>query len=267
MVLSRGPGIPAGALAALFLVNLLALPDRAPAEPARTGASFVEEFDRLNEKRWYISDGWANGTYQNCLWSADQVSVGEGTLRLSFAERPSGERRYACAEVQSRQRFGHGVYEARMKAVAGSGFNTAFFTYIGPVHKQPWHEIDFEILGKDTSRVQLNHFVDGKGRNETLATLPGDAEAAFHDYAFVWEKNRLRFFVNGQLVHTVTDPQKLPARPMKILFSLWASETMPQWLGGFSDPGKPVSAVVARVSYTAPGDPCQYPDSLVCRLD
>ena len=110
-----------------------------------------------------------------------------GALRLSFVRQRTKDRAYACGEIQSRQRFGYGVYEARLRAVRGSGFNTAFFTYIGPVDKEPWHEIDFEVLGKDPSQVQLNQFVDGKGGNEKLVVVAGDADRDFHDYAFVWE--------------------------------------------------------------------------------
>jgi hypothetical protein len=43
----------------------------------------------------------------------------------------------------------------------GSGLNAAFFTYIGPVHDRAHHEIDIEILLRDTSAVTFNTFVDG----------------------------------------------------------------------------------------------------------
>lgn len=237
------------------------------AEPLGKGRSFVDEFDRLDKRRWYVSDGWVNGDHQNCLWSADQVWVDGGKLRLSFAGRASRERRYACAEVQSKERYGYGVYEARLKAVAGSGLNTGFFTYIGPAHKEPWHEIDFEILGKDTSTVQLNRFIDGKGGHEKVVALPGAAEEGYHDYAFVWEKGRLRYFVDGDLVQTVSAPEKLPSRAMKIYVTLWASDTLTSWMGAFREPGRPLAASVERVSFTALGEPCLYPESLVCRLD
>jgi endo-1,3-1,4-beta-glycanase ExoK len=237
------------------------------AEQAGQGASFVDDFDRLSKKRWYVSDGWANGRYQNCTWSAEQVRIVDGALRLSFVRQRTKDRSYACGEIQTKQRFGYGIYEARLKAVRGSGFNTAFFTYIGPVHKEPWHEIDFEILGKDPSRVQLNQYVDGEGGNEKLVAVPDDAATGFHDYAFVWEKDRLRYYVDKVLVQTVDDPRKLPKRPMKIFFSLWASETHAAWLGTFREPGQPLDADISRVSYTALGDACQYPESLVCLLD
>ena len=236
-------------------------------EPFGKGRSFVDEFDRLDKRRWYVSDGWVNGDHQNCLWSADQVRVNRGRLRLSFASRPSRERRYACAEVQSKERYGYGVYEARLKAVAGSGFNTGFFTYIGPVHKEPWHEIDFEILGKNTSKVQLNRFIDGKGGHEKMVALSGGADLGYHDYAFVWERERLRYFVDGTLVQTVSAPEKLPSRPMKIFVTLWASDTLTSWMGAFREPARPLAASVERVSFTALGEPCLYPESLVCRLN
>ncbi len=253
-----------GVVAILLLLGCLST---TAAEPLGKGRSFVDEFDRLDKRRWYVSDGWANGDHQNCLWAAEQVRVDRGRLRLSFANRLSRERRYACAEVQSKERYGYGVYEARLKAVAGSGFNTGFFTYIGPVHKEPWHEIDFEILGKDTSKVQLNRFIDGEGGHEKMVTLPGAAELDYHDYAFVWERKRLRYFVDGVLVQTVSAPERLPSRAMKIFVTLWASDTLTPWMGAFHDPGRPIAVSVERVSFTALGEPCLYPESLVCKLN
>eukprot|EP01035_Chromulina_nebulosa_P047638 gene47638-64597_t len=78
------------------------------------------------------------------LMQAKEVSG--GTLKLGFAAGESKGRKYVCGEVQTNQRFGYGAFEVRMKAVAGSGLNTGFFSYIGPVHKQPHDEIDFEVL-------------------------------------------------------------------------------------------------------------------------
>jgi endo-1,3-1,4-beta-glycanase ExoK len=255
-----------GLAAAFACLAALLQPAAAPLA-AETGVSFVDDFTSFSKKRWAVSHGWANGRHQNCTWSAQQVTTDGGALRLAFVARPTKNRAYACGEIQSRQRFGYGVYEARLKAVRGPGFVTAFFTYIGPTDKQPWHEIDFEVVGKDPARVQLNQFVDGKGGNEAFAPVPGGADRDFHDYAFIWEANRLRYFIDGRLVQTVEDPKQLPSKPMRIIFSLWAGETNPGWLGTFRDPGGQVEAVIERVSYTAPGEPCLYPESLVCRLD
>ncbi len=60
------------------------------------------------------------------------------------------------------------------------------------------------------SQVQLNQYISAKGGNEKLADVAGDADKAFNDYAFIWEPKRLRYFVNGKMVHEVTDPAKIP---------------------------------------------------------
>jgi endo-1,3-1,4-beta-glycanase ExoK len=238
------------------------------AQDQTTGKSFVETFDRLDRQRWYVSDGWANGDHQNCTWSKDQVSTSDGILRLRFQNRALKNRDHVCGEIQTNQRFGYGTYEIRMKAVAGSGMNTGFFTYIGPVHKQPHDEIDFEVLGKDPSKVQINQFVNGKPSGDAkLVDVPGGADQGFHDYAFVWEKDAIRWYVDGKQVGEATDPAKLPSHASKIYVSLWGSDTLTSWMGAFAEPAQPVTAEVDRIAFTALGEPCQFPESVVCKLD
>ena len=250
-------------LAVLATIGAAALAAPAAAQEKPLGTSFVENFDRLDRKRWFISDGWDNGAYQNCTWLKRNVAVADGVLKLNYGAQKTKDRAYGCAEVQTNPRFGFGTFEVRLKAAKGAGLNSSMFSYIGPVHKQPWDEIDFEVLGKDPSKVQLNQYVDGKGKNEKVVPVAGGADQAFNDYAFVWEKDRLRYFINGELVHTVTDPKAIPSRPQKIYLAIWASETLKDWLGRFVDPGK-VALEVDRVSYTAPGDACQFPASVAC---
>jgi endo-1,3-1,4-beta-glycanase ExoK len=233
---------------------------------AAEAPSFVDDFTKFDGARWRTSDGWTNGDHQNCTWSKGQVKVVDGLLALNFEKRQIKDRDYACAEIQTKQRFGFGTYEARLKTDTGSGLNAAFFTYIGPVDKQPHDEIDFEVLTKDTSRVQVNAYISGKGKNEAFAEVSGGADRAFNDYAFVWEPDRLRWYVNGQLVSTITDPAKLPSHPQKIFFSLWGSDTLTGWMGPFVDPGRKVTLHVDRLAFTALGQPCQFPESVACGL-
>ena len=258
---------PLALASGLLLASLAYIPTASLAQEPAAGESFVENFDRLDTKRWYISDGWANGDHQNCTWSKAQVKVADGTLRLGFAKQQTKDRAYACGEIQTNPRYGYGAYEIRMKAVAGSGLNTGFFTYIGPVHKQPHDEIDFEVLGKNPSKVQINTYVNGKKVGpETLAEVPRGADKAFNDYAFVWEKERIRWYVNGKLVGEVTDPAKVPSHASKIYVSLWGSDTLKSWMGTFAEPAGPIAAEIDRITFTAAGDACQFPESIVCKL-
>lgn len=248
------------------LLAALAAAGPLAAQEGATGSSFVEEFDHLDKKVWYVSDGWNNGAHQNCTWSKKQVAVRDGKLELSFDAGKSGERDYACGEIQTRKRYGYGTYEVRMKSATGPGLNSAFFTYIGPTDKKPHDEIDFEVLGKDTSRVQVNQYVAAKGGNEKLIDVLGGADAGFNDYAFVWQKERLRYYVNGALVHEVTDADKLPDNAQKIFLSLWGTDTLSDWMGRFAFAG-PTKLEVERVAFTAEGDACQFNDSVACLLN
>ncbi|MER9139281.1 family 16 glycosylhydrolase [Mesorhizobium sp. M0830] len=254
-------------LSALLLAALgsfLVTPSYAQDIP--TSPSFVDDFKSFDRARWYVSDGWNNGSHQNCTWSKRQVSLSDGVLSLGFEKQQLKNREFACGEVQTKQRFGYGTYEARMKTDTGSGLNAAFFSYIGPSDKQPWDEIDFEVLTKNTSKVQVNAYIAGKGKNEKLVDVPGGTESAFNDYAFVWHKDSLRWYVNGQLVNTITDPAKLPTHAQKIFFSFWGSDTMTGWMGAFTDPGRKLSLQIDRVAFTAQGEPCQFPESLACSV-
>ncbi|MEF2070638.1 glycoside hydrolase family 16 protein [Consotaella sp. CSK11QG-6] len=252
-------------MAAALALALAGAASGASAQQGPCGPSFVDRFDTLNTSRWYVSDGWANGDYQNCLWSKSQVSISDGILHLGYGPQPSEDRDYACSEIQTRQRYGYGIYEARMKTAAGPGLNSSLFSYVGPTDKQPHDEIDFEILGKDASQVQLNYYADGKGGHETLVPVPGGADAGFNDYAFVWEEGRIRWYINGELVEEASDPEGLPEHTQKIFLTLWGSDSKPEWLGRFQDPGS-VQVDVDWVAFTAPGDDCQFPESIACTL-
>ena len=248
------------------LASLAAAPIPSRAQDMPSSPSFVDDFSSFDRERWYVSDGWTNGAHQNCTWSKSMVSLSDGMVALGFEKRKLKDREFACGEIQTKKRFGYGVYEARMKTDTGSGLNAAFFSYIGPADKQPWDEIDFEVLTKDTSKVQVNSYILGKPKNEKLAEVEGGTDKAFNDYGFVWEKDRLRWYVNGKLVQEVTNPAELPTHPQKIFFSLWGSDTLTSWMGPFSDPGRKVTMQVDRVAFTALGEPCQFPESLACSI-
>lgn len=248
------------------LIAATAFPSaRAQAEEA-DGGSFLETFDgsRLDPDRWRISDGWANGDYQLCLWTRDNATVADGALRLVLEAEEAGDRRYACADVQSKRTFGHGLYEVRLRPAAAAGVVSAFFVYTGPVHGRTHEEIDFEFLGKSPESVQLNFFVDGKGGNEVHVPLAFDASAAARDYAFAWAEDGLRWYVDGELVHEVKAGEgPLPQPPAHLSLMLWNGDNV-GWLGRFQDGSLPLEMTVEQVAFTAAGEPCRFEGSLAC---
>lgn len=224
---------------------LATLPARADTIP------FLESPAKINYHLWYISDGWANGPIQSCEWKRSAVTIDDGKILLTLSDRGGKVRPIGCGEMRYTHVTGYGTYEARIKSAAGSGLNTAFFTYTGPGVKQPVHdEIDFEFLGKDPHTVQLNYYVNAKPQDGTVIQLGFDASKEFHDYKFVWEPAKITWYVDGKKVHETKDGVPLPSHPGRAFISLWSgAPSVNGWLGAFNY-NAPVSAGFEWVKFT-----------------
>ncbi|MGJ8583311.1 MAG: family 16 glycosylhydrolase [Marinosulfonomonas sp.] len=231
------------------------------------GTSFVDDFSSLNRARWYVSEGWSNGDWQNCEWSKKAVEVKNGKLLIKFSPTPAETRQFTCGEIQSKQVFGYGTYEARLKTPVGSGLNAAFFTYIGPTHNKPHDEIDFEILTKDTSAVSLNTYVSGKPNNGTRVALPAPSDSTYLDYAFVWSAEKIEWYVNGVKIHETAPDSPRPVTDQKIFASFWGSEKFTEWMGPFVAPDHDLVMSIDWIAFTAEAEDCQFPTSVHCTLE
>ena len=246
----------------------------APSEPLGqsptppTGASFIERFDRLSRARWYTSDGWANGDWQACTFSRENVSIDSEGLALALKSQMLKDRNYTCSEVKSNDYYGYGTYEVRMQAASASGTVSAFFIYAGGAGlNQPADEIDFEILGRDITKVQLNYYVDAKPQGAESVNVGSDSSKQMNDYAFEWLRDSIRWYINGRLVREVLrkPDTPFPTHISKIDMMLWNSTTLLDWLGPFAAASTPQSARFAWVAFTKAGEGCRFPESLLCR--
>ncbi|MEO1281239.1 MAG: family 16 glycosylhydrolase [Pseudomonadota bacterium] len=290
--------VPDTRLPALLFVFVLALTSPVTTTPSVadenvvTGASFFDGFERLGRHRWNISDGWSNGDHQSCRWRKRNIAIKDGILIftlglepdvVSLTKRPEGEadtvektqhdRDYSCAEIQTKQEFGYGTYETRMTSAPVPGTVSAMFTYIGPGLNpdKPHDEIDFEVLGKDTTKVQLNFFRHGKAENDKLVPFGYDNATTMSRMAFEWFPNALRWYLDGKLVHEVkpTAEKPIPSEPSRIMLSLWSGQgrNMEDWLSRFDPSTLPQQATYDYVAFTKMGEPCQFPESVVCRTN
>ena len=236
--------------------------DAARRSPA---SGFFDDFKTIDTRRWYISDGWANGSYQNCTWTRNNLRARGGILQLRLTRERNPLREYRCAEIRSHAALGYGVYEARMRSAAGSGLNSAMFTYSGkpmtPIHD----EIDFEILGRNPQIVQLNYFVKGRGEHGQNVTVGNDSSRGFNTYAFEWRPGSVKWFINGRLVRSVSAPD-MPTTPGQFFFSLWGgSPSKADWLGRFDSTATPAVAEIDWAAYTPLGRRCLFPQSITCQ--
>lgn len=213
--------------------------------------SFYSLFPSLDLKTWTISDGWTNGSHQSCEWRKDAISVSGNDLQFTLSNKGGQIRKYGCGEMHTNALSSYGLYETRMRSAAGSGLNTAFFTYVGPPTGTPqWDEIDFEFLGKDPHTVQLNYYTNGKPLDGTIIQLGFDAAREFHNYSFDWEPNKITWYVDGKAVHETPAGANLPSHPGRIYLSLWSgSDSEDTWLGHF-DYKLPTIAYYSWVKYT-----------------
>ena len=99
--------------------------------------------------------------------------------------------------------------------------------------------------------MHLNYFTNGIGNHETVVRLGFDASLAYHDYAFTWKSNSIRWYVDGKLVHTETGARgPLPTHPGFLFMNLWTGDsTIAPWLGHFKY-NEPIYVFYDNVSYT-----------------
>lgn len=197
------------------------------------------------------SDGWTNGSMFNVSWRKENITFKDGKMQLSIDKDKKeliDNIPYSGAEYRSNERYGYGRYETSMKAIKNSGVVSSFFTYTGPSDNEPWDEIDIEILGKDTTKVQFNYFTDGTGNHEYLYDLGFDASEGLHDYAFEWYEDKIVWFVDGKEVYTATE--NIPSTPGRIMMNTWCSKGVDGWTGKFDDSALPVTAEYGYINFT-----------------
>lgn len=231
----------------LVVVTLLVIPFAARA----ADTPFISNFGTINTKIWSPSHGWTNGEHQSCEWNRAMGTTRNGRLTMTLAKRGGKLRPYACSELQTLKKLGYGKYEVRLKTAAGSGLNTAFFTYIGPPMGVRDHdEIDFEFLGKNPRTVELTHWTAGKSYPGGVIDLGFDTSVDFHNYAFVWTPASITWSVDGKEIYQTPPGTPLPTNPQKLMLSLWSgNKSNKDWLGPFTYT-KPVTAEVLWVKYT-----------------
>ena len=210
----------------------------------------VADFTQGESERFFSSDGWTNGSVFNTWWSGSNVLYEDGVMQLTIDENPDGSEEnnneYFGGEARSHEWYGYGDFEVRMKPAKKAGTASTFFTCTGDYdtnlegEPNPWDEIDIEFLGKDTTQVQFNYYVNGQGGHEYMYDLGFDASEEFHNYGFRWTEDYICWFVDGEPVHKVeaSEGNPMPAAAGRILMNYWCGTSEAEgWMGAYSDPG------------------------------
>ena len=209
----------------LLAALLLALPLAALAEdiPQYEGYTLIwnDEFDGdtfTNEDwNWEVRrEGWTNNELQAYRASRENIFLRDGKLVLKAIKSVNeyGKTVYTSGKVQTldKHNFLYGRVDVCAKAPAGQGLWPAIWMMPARDNYGSWPrsgEVDImEFLGHDVQTVYSNvHYGDPHGEQQGVYTLTGDETFAnsFHVFSMEWEPGEFRFYVDGELYHTVND--------------------------------------------------------------
>ncbi len=210
-----------------------------PSEAALSGATWSEEFESLELTRWEVQlyTFPANGC--NMLESHATVAGSRLVLRVDRNTEARLPKAFNGGEVGSTHFFKYGLFVVRMKPALARGGVSSFYL-MNQWQPKNWEhrEIDIEFIGNNLRAVQLttHDFQDGgrswKNASSTL-DLGFDATADFHEYAILWMKDRVEWFVDRRAIHRET--RYVPADPLQIRMNVYMGDLrepgVVQWLG------------------------------------
>ncbi len=180
-----------------------------------------DEFDgsALDETIWNYEPhepGWTNEELQEYTTSTDNVFLRDGKLVIkAIKTEKNGGDYYTSGKVtaQNKKDFTYGKVVARAKVPAGKGLWPAIWMMPqDEQHYGQWPkcgEIDImEVLGSrlETAYGTL-HYGAPHAEQQGIYVLEDGTTFAddFHEYSVEWEPGEIRWYIDGNLYHTVND--------------------------------------------------------------
>jgi beta-glucanase (GH16 family) len=198
----------------------------------------TDEFDgtTLNSSKWWnYNPGW-NGR-QPGYFSPNNVTVSDGKLHLTtraetLPDLPTGYHTYTTAAVKGKTLVKYGYYEIRCRPMKSKASSAFWFYRDTP---QEWTEIDvFETCGAGSwnNKYNMNVHVFRSPTvtrhlsNSSTWKPPFVMSDDFHVYALEWNKDVIKWWVNGAVVRTLSNTHW--HQPLHLNLD---SETFPKWFG------------------------------------
>jgi endo-1,3-1,4-beta-glycanase ExoK len=226
-----------------------------PPDRAGSSTSFVHHFGGAHDPvRWFKSDFY----YPNSghpAWTKDMVHFKPNRLELEVRRQKVAYKNITGGEYQRLGFYHYGRFEVVMRAAPGSGTVSAMFTHTHGQFGDPHDEIDIEFLGKDLTEMHANYFTNGRAHGGIYIPLGFDASKETHLYAFEWEPDEIRWYVDDRLVHTATpEDMAIPQAPGRLIVHAWSGA--PEQYDWHGEPTfkNGTRARFYCLSYQAPGD-------------
>lgn len=195
------------------------------------------EGEKLDPEKWHDHNpGWL-GRYPG-LFSKNNVTVSDGKLHLtSRVEEPNHPDKkfhtFTTAAVKSKALVKYGYFEIKCRPMKSKASSAFWFYQDTP---EEWTEIDvFEICGvgdkwKNTYNMNAHVFRSPTVTNHFDKPVkwqaPFDFTDDYHVYALEWNKEVIKWWVDGTVVHEMKNTHW--HQPLHMNFD---SETFPDWFG------------------------------------
>ena len=199
------------------------------------------------------SDGWTNGGSFGVTWKANNIKFDQDNgCQMSITKE--GDEFYGSELKTTTENFDffhYGYFGTWMKPSNEVGTASTFFIYTGENDNNPHDEIDVEFLGKDTTKVQFNWFHNGKGGHEHLYNLGFDASKEFHQYGFLWAKDKITWYIDLKPVYETN--YDIPTTPCRIFQNFWkgnsADRGIINWMGSIDESKLPFYCYAKSITY------------------
>lgn len=215
-----------------------------------TKTLFADNFSRdgrINSTKWDFNDFDKGGSFYNGTQQRQVLpSASGGVLHLQLdtynpppkpipADWNSNPPAFLGSEAISKQLFTRGetgvAFEARLKVPqTQGGIVGGFFTFAGPPASHD--EIDFEAITRNFDQIQTNIYHNrglDNGNPKYSDPVP-NLLGTWHTYRIEWLPDRVRWFVDGALVRTTSDPKEVPDKAMALHLNIWGSPS--NWPSG-----------------------------------
>ncbi len=205
--------------------------------PARVELTFSDEFTggALDTAKWNYNlpwGGWnngANGEQQAYLQANVSVSGSKLVIAGKYEDsvQSDGTYHYTGGMINTRGKFSqtYGIFECRYKCPAVQGAWPAFWLLKYDSGAYPWPpELDvMEGSGLNPTQIQVNsHYNDSSEdhQQDYLKYTLSYSQAEWVTCTMDWTASYIKFYINGVLVHTVTESTAIPKIPMYLLVDL-----------------------------------------------
>jgi beta-glucanase (GH16 family) len=197
---------------------------------------FSDEFNDnvIDTSKWNIETSVKKRVDVTLYADKNQLEEKDGNLYIYYRKSPLHDTAYNAGRFTSRGKYAptYGFLECRMHVVKPNGHQTAF--WMMPEGKgmsnegvdgtaNDGAEIDI-VEGIKANSYSLGLHWDGYGKpahksNGREIKAPKMHEKEFYIYGFEWTPTYLKFYFNGKVVATMTDPKLIPHVAHYIYFS------------------------------------------------